>query len=127
MDTIDTNTETFEEALRDAVSQRDHFEQTRKMILVLEGLSPDNIQGAVATVENYTDRLLRHQGFYVFVRYWAKIDPRGALDYSVARFADRKRAYHVSGAPQSWAIYDPQSAIKWAEQNALGKFGGSAF
>ena len=123
----DPNNEVFEEMLRDAVSQKDHFLLARRMYPALENLNEENLGRAVAIVERYSDRIYREHAFDLLARYWARIDPEGALDYCLTKLSEAERHHPTSAALYSWAMDAPESAIAWAEKNTLGKYRRSVF
>ena len=117
----------FESMLKDAVSQRDHFLLAKAMHPALEQLSEENLERAVAIVENHSDRIYRMHAFRLLARYWAAIDPVGALEYSNANLTEAEKVGPMSVALQSWARFDPEAAISWAREHVLGEFRSSVF
>ncbi len=118
---------TFEARLREAVSQRNHFEMASRMFPTLRELDQGNLKRAVAIVEGHANKLLRAQTFDLLLRYWAMFDPKGALAYDLGEFADLRSSYLVSGILQTWATYDPTNAIEWAETIPADRFFRSPF
>lgn len=123
----DLKSNEFESSLKRAVSQKDTSLLGERIHSVLEQLTEANLESAIAIVERHSDRINRLHAFTALVHYWAKFDPKGALQFSMENFTSVEKRHPMTGTLHSWAMTDPVAAIAWAEANALGKYKPSLF
>ena len=123
----DLKSNEFESSLKRAVSVKDTSLLGERIHSVLEQLTEANLESCIAIVELHSDRINRLHAFTALVHYWAKFDPKGALQFSMENFTSVEKRYPMTGTLHSWAMKDPVAAVAWAAANAIGKYKPSLF
>lgn len=104
-------TDTFAHRLQDAISRKDHYSLNVAMIEALKELTRENLEKAIAIVENSSDRLYRMHAIDLLVRHWAEIAPIDAVDYCFTSLTEEYRFTPLRTALFVWARNDPVGAI----------------
>lgn len=96
-------------SLRAALAEGDELERLRRTTGLLDRLDPDNLPEARAVYDSLLT-VVDECDLRPFVGAWARFDPVGALDHSIAWPYSIKRGIGVEAAMHAWALRDPFAA-----------------
>ena len=88
----------------------DWITRTWRISGYLQGLAPENLDEALAALERER-RLLDQDELRLFMQAWARFDPRGAFEHTLA-WSGPARAKGAGAAIYAFAFHDPQGALQ---------------
>lgn len=103
--------------LESIVRGEDALERNRAMLALIDRLSPDEFEDAVAHFRSLGLTEQRFGEYAMLLSAWAKVDPTAALAYAQE---NTRGGFASNTILTAWAGTDPDAAIRWAEANHTG-------
>lgn len=110
----------FRSALSNALADTDRLSRMAKLSVLIAQLSPDNIDIALAMLDDLPpgSDLGREMG--MFVNAWARFDGMAAIAYVDENMDGRMSRWLKASAISGWATTDPYAAATYALENPEG-------
>lgn len=105
------------EAVANLAHMTDPISRAQGFLALVDSLSPDAFEGVVAEFRGLGITDERFTEYGILLHAWGQVDPRGALDYALENTGTNFARQTILA---SWAAYDPEAAITFAEVTHKG-------
>jgi hypothetical protein len=107
-------------AMREAMAETDPIKRSLMIAQLMQNLTADNVQDALAALRETSDRRENFQYFALLQYAWGKIDGEAAIAAAVEE-GGRGGAFGAMSVISGWASTDPEAAKQWIESQEDGR------
>jgi len=107
------STDSMAKAMREALAENDPVKRSLMMAQLMQNLTPENVQAALAALRESPDRRENFQYLALLQYAWGKIDGAAAIAAALESGGDRGGPFGAMSALAGWASSDPEGAKAW--------------
>lgn len=107
-------------AMREAMAETDPVKRSLMMAQLMQNLTPENVQAALAALRESPDRRENFQYMGLLQYAWGKIDGEAAIAAAIES-GGRGGAFGAMSVLSGWATTDPDGAKAWIESQEDGR------